>query len=211
MMKIHLRWHEVIERYRLLLTRHLKRCGLTGEVIGVSEVQGKRYAKSGFPTLHGHFVFVGALFGGGWVLSPGRHDDIWRKSIQSVLCGPVQSVSSACQLKRVEKTAEGYLGKYMSKGGAAIAAIVEDGFEWALPRQWWSCSRSLSRRMKSQMRYFNEGSAWLMAQAVGKNEEIWCFYRVVTITMPSGELLDVGSYGRLTPSANDAVRKFLQI
>jgi hypothetical protein len=211
MMKIHHKWHEVIERYRLLLSRHLNRCGLTGEVIGVSEVQEKRYAKSGFPTLHGHFVFVGALPRGGWVVSPGRHDDIWRKSIQSVLCGPVQSVSTACQLKRVEKSAEGYLGKYMSKGGAAIAAIVADGFDWALPRQWWNCSRSLSRRMNREIRYFNEGTAWLIAQGVGRNDEIWCFYNVVTVTMPDGELVDVGSYGRLTPSANVAVREFLQI
>lgn len=209
MMKIHMQWHKVVERYRLLLSRHLKRCGLNGEVIGVSEVQEKRYATSGFPTLHGHFVFVGALPRGGWVLSPGRHDDIWRKAVQSVLHGPVPSVAAACQLKRVEKSAEGYLSKYMSKGGNAIASIVDDGFEWALPKQWWSCSRSLVRRICSQMRYFNEGTAWLIDQAVAKNEDIWAFYKVVTIEMKDGELVDVGSYGRLTPNANEQVRRFL--
>ncbi len=211
MMKIHAEWHKVIERYRLLLSRHLKRCGLNGDVVGVSEVQEKRYAKSGFPTLHGHFVFIGALPRGGWVLSPGRHDDIWRKSIQSVLCGPVQSVATACQLKRVEKSAEGYLGKYLSKGGSAIAAIIEDGFEWALPKQWWSCSRSLVRRICSQMRYFNEGVPWLIAQGVDRNEAVWEFYKVVTIEMPNGELIDVGSYGKLSPRANVFVREFLGI
>ena len=209
MIKIHMEWHKVIDRYRLLLSRHLKRCGLNGEVVGVSEVQEKRYAKSGFPTLHAHFVFVGALPGGGWCLSPGRHDDIWRKALQSVLCGPVQPISAACQLARVEKSAEGYLGKYLSKGGAAISAIVEDGFEWALPKQWWSCSRSLVRRICSQMRYFNEGVPWLIAQAVDKNKDIWIFYKVVSIEMPSGEIVDVGSYGRLTSFANDKVRMFL--
>ncbi len=30
MVKIHTEWHKVIERYRLLLSRHLKRCGLDG-------------------------------------------------------------------------------------------------------------------------------------------------------------------------------------
>ncbi len=211
MMKIHHRWHEVIDRYRLLLSRHLKRCGLNGEVIGVSEVQEKRYAKSGFPALHGHFIFIGALSSGGWVLSPGRHDDIWRKSIQSVLCGPVQSVASACQLKRVEKSAEGYLAKYMSKGGAAIAAIIADGFEWALPRQWWSCSRSLSNRMDCQIRRFTEGVPWLIRTANEKNSEIWDYYSIVHIDGADGQKIEIGAYGRLSPAVNGRIREFLGI
>ncbi len=97
----------------------------------------------------------------------------------------------------------------MSKGGAAIAAIIEDGFGWALPKQWWNCSRSLSRRIGSQIRRFTDGTAWLMDRAVSKDSDIWLFYRVVTIEMGDGELVDVGSYGRLTPFANEAVRKFL--
>lgn len=211
MMKIHLEWHKVIDRYRLLLNRHLKRCGLNGEIIGVSEVQEKRYAKSGFPALHGHFVFVGALSRGGWVLSPGRHDDIWRKSIQSVLCGPVQSVSTACQLKRVEKTAEGYLAKYMSKGGAAIASIVDDGFGWALPRQWWSCSRSLSARMDREIRRFTEGVPWLIRTANEKNSKLWDYYSVVYIEGSEGEKIEVGAYGRLSERVNETIREFLGI
>lgn len=209
MMTIHLNWHKVIDRYRLLMTRHLIAGGNSGELVGVSEVQEKRYAKNGFPVLHAHFVFVGAAGNGAWLVSPSRHDYIWRKSLESALGKPVLSVASACQLKQVKGSAEGYLGKYMSKGGKAIADIVADGFEWALPKQWWNCSRSIVGRMKKEMRRFNEGTAWLIDQAIAKNTDIWAFYSVVTIEMPDGELVDVGSYGRLTPAANGKVRDFL--
>ncbi len=209
MVKLHLRWHEVIDRYRLLLSRQLISAGLTGEIVGVSEVQEKRYDRAGFPVLHAHFIFVGCMSRGGWIITPDRHDYIWRKSLESVLSIRLSSVSAACKLQPVRKDAAGYLGKYMSKGTSAVASAVADGFEWALPKQWWNCSRSLSKRMSKQIRNFTEGVPWLIAQAVARNADIWAFYKVVTIEMPDGELVDVGSYGKLSPEANGTVRRFL--
>jgi hypothetical protein len=209
MMKLHLEWHKVIDRYRLLMSRQLRAAGLTGEIVGVSEIQEKRYAKNGFPCLHCHFVFVGCPRSGNWAVTPARHDYIWRKSLESVLCVCLSSVATACQLKRVEKDAEGYLGKYMSKGGAVIAAVVADGYDWALPKQWWSCSRSLVQRMKKQMRHFTEGVPWLIACAAAHDANVWAFYSVVSIDMPDGESVDVGSYGRLTRETNGRIRGFL--
>ena len=211
MVLLHLQWHKVIDRYRLLLSRHLRKFGLPGEIIGVTEIQEGRYEEKGFPVLHGHFVFLGAARRYRWAVSPARHDYIWRKSIQSVLCGPLPKLDAACQLKEVEKSVEGYLGKYMSKGPSAIAAVVADGYEWAMPKQWWSCTRALVRRMKKQMREFSEGVPWLVSKASDGDSEIWAFYRVVTITMPDGVDVDVGSYGRLTPDANKSVRRFLSL
>jgi hypothetical protein len=206
---VHLNWHKVIDRYRLLMSRQLRSGGLTGEIVGVSEIQERRYESTRFPVLHAHFVFVGATRAGSWVITPERHDYIWRKSLNSVLHTPVEAVDSACQLKSVTKDASGYLGKYMSKGATAIAAVVADGFEWALPKQWWTCSRSLVARMRSQMREFTEGAAWLIACGSNRDESIFAYYSVVTVTMSDGVEVDVGSYGRLTLAANGRVRKFL--
>ena len=211
MMRLHHQWHKVIDRYRLLLGRHLRKAGLTGEVVGVTEIQSNRYEKHGFPVLHGHFVFLGAARVGRWAVSPARHDYIWRKSIQSVLYGPLPKLNAACQLKAVEKSVEGYLGKYMSKGPGAIADVCADGFEWALPKQWWSCSRSLVRRMKKQMRQFTDGAQWLISRASIGDSDTWAFYSVVTITMPDGVDVDVGSYGRLTPKMNSIVREIFSL
>lgn len=208
---IHLNWHKIVDRYRLLLSRQLVKGGLTGEVVGVSEIQEQRYEHNGFPVLHCHFVFAGANRAGSWIVTPKRHDYIWRKSIQSVLYGPLPEFKSACQLQSVKKDAAGYLGKYMSKGASSIAAVVADGFEWALPRQWWSCSRSLVARMRTQMRYFNEGTSWLISEASRPDSQVFSFYSVVKVTMPDGQIIDVGSYGKLSPSANGKIRGLLSL
>ncbi len=208
---IHLNWHKIIDRYRLLLSRHLVSGGLTGEIVGVSEIQEKRYAHNGFPVLHGHFVFVGSTRAGRWVVSPTTHDCIWRKAIQSVLFGPLPSFSSACQLQSVKKDAAGYLGKYVSKGVTAIASVVADGFEWALPKQWWSCSRSLTRKMEVEIRRFTEGVPWLIRTGSDKDSEMWDFYYVVYFEGKEGQKIEVGAAGRLSAAANGKIRKFLGI
>lgn len=209
MAKVHQRWNEVIENYRREMSRQLKRSGLTGEIVGVSEIQEKRYVSSGFPVLHAHFIFVGLANAGGWAITPKRHDYIWRKSIELVTGSPCCELASACNLQAVRKSCEGYLGKYMSKGASAISGVVEDGFEWALPRQWWNCSRSLSRRMDSQIRIFREGVPWLIDLAASANASVWAFYSTVSIEMPDGQSVLVGSYGRFTKEFNGKLRKIL--
>lgn len=206
---IHERWHKVIDRYRLLMSRQLRASGLTGELVGVTEIQEKRYETNGFPVLHAHFVFVGRSRSDFWAITTRRHDYLWRKAVNSVLCGPLPKFDSACQLKSVKKDAAGYLGKYMSKGAASIKAVVDEGFEWALPKQWWSCSRSLVQRMEKNMRHFSEGVPWLIARASDPSDCLFDYYSIVKITMPDGVEVDVGSYGRLNKEANGKVRQFL--
>jgi len=203
------RWHEVVDNYRREMSRKLKRWGLSGELVGVTEIQEKRYAESGFPVLHLHTVFVGMGTSGGWAIRPEDHDRIWRKSIQAVFHGPLPDFGKACQLASVEKDVEGYLGKYMSKGSAVIAKVVADGYDWVLPKQWWNCSRSLVRKMSVRMRFFSEGTEWLVNRAADHDQGIWAFYAVVEIDTADGEKISVGSYGRLTPRANRQVREFL--
>lgn len=148
------RWHEVVDNYRREMSRKLRRWGLSGEIVSVTEIQEERYEKSGFPVLHLHALFVGMGTSGGWAIGTADHDRIWRKSIYLVLGGPLPDFGTACQLASVEKDVEGYLGKYMSKGISAIARVVESGYDWVLPKQWWSCSRSIVRRMSKEMRFF---------------------------------------------------------
>lgn len=209
MMSIHMRWHKAIEYYRREMSRQLQRGALSGEIVGVSEIQEKRHESNGFPVLHAHFVFVGMGRSGGWVISPSRHDRIWRAAIQSITHGPLPPFATACRLESPRESVEGYLGKYMSKGAGVIGALVADGFEWAVPAQWWNCSRSLTQRMKGQMRVFQSGAHWLMEKVSESYEDFYEYYSVFYLEMPSGESVAMGSYGRLKPKANGLIRKVL--
>lgn len=209
--KIHRCWHEVIEYYRREVSRHLKRGGLSGEIISVTEVQEKRYEDAGLPVLHAHFLFVGATPNGGWVLSPSRHDHIWRKALLSVCDVGRLDVSAACQLKGVDKSAEGYLGKYMSKGVGVVQKMIDSGWAEWIPKQWWSCSRSIVRRMEKQMKIFDHGVDWLLDSADKPDGDMFLFWRQVTIERDDGSTYSVASYGRLTKTANGLVRKVLDL
>ena len=208
----HVHWHKIIERYRLEMRRTLQSAGLSGEIVGVTEVQEKRYEKDGYPILHAHFLFVGFSNSGGWAVSPRRHDFIWRKCVLSVLpglCGPVPSFESACNLQSVKKDPGAYLAKYMSKGGAVIGKIVAEGLECWLPKQWWNCSKSIVRRMESQIKVFREGAPWLLARAEDGDKGIFEYYCEVPVVMASGVTVVMAGVGRLTKRANKQVRKFL--
>jgi hypothetical protein len=50
----------------------------------------------------------------------------------------------------VKKSAEGYLGKYMSKGCQDVAHFVEMGQESYVPGQWWFCTREMRQWVKSE-------------------------------------------------------------
>lgn len=208
--RVHKDWHRCIDFYRREISRALIARGLTGEIVGVSEIQEKRYATSHLPVLHGHFVFVGAGRRGGWAITPRKHDDIWRRALESVLDEPIGSINSACQLKSVTESAEAYLGKYMSKGTKAVAAVVRQGFgEW-MPKQWWSCSRSLTQRMETAIARFESGALWLFNKAQTAGCDLFTHIHPIQIEH-DGKMVNFGYFGRLTPKSNGLIRKVLNL
>ncbi len=211
MSRVHKDWHLCIDFYRREVGRVLRRAGLPGEIVGVSEVQEKRYAASALPVLHAHFVFCGAPRNGGWVLNPARHDYIWRKSIEHVLGEPIGNIPAACQLKSVTASAEAYLGKYISKGVAAVAPAIRQGFGDWLPKQWWNCSRSLVRRMEASIARFENGAGWLVNRGKAVDSDLFLFFSPVEIEGENEENICMGYFGRLTPKGNSLARKVLGI
>lgn len=195
---LHEGWHKVVDAYRRKLTRLLKENGLSCESVTVVEVQEKRYQRTGIPVLHIHTVFCGKDRSGKWILSPEAHDEMWRTSLAVVVGDAIPEVSSACNLQRVKKSAEGYLGKYMTKGSKLIRALVRDGFEGWLPKQWFACSRSLTRRINDETRDIGEFAEWLNDVAEEEGRDIWLWHRNIRIELPSGDKITIARYGKLS-------------
>lgn len=211
MSRVHKEWHRCIDFYRREMGRQLVRAGLTGEIVGVTEIQEKRYVTTSLPVLHGHFVFCGATRNGWWAISPKRHDHIWRKSIEHVLGEPIPALTSACQLKSVTDSAEAYLGKYISKGIKAIEPVIRAGYAEWMPKQWWSCSRSLVQEMELAIARFESGAGWLVNKGKDDTNDLFAFFSPITIETKDGNLLPMGYFARLTPKANSLVRKVLSL
>lgn len=144
-------WSEVVRKALQNLRRRLLSKGLTGELLSCCEIQEKRGASGGLPALHLHVVFQGKVHKkSSWVLTPKWCRRMW-KSILSPILPSVSDWSAVENLKRVQKSASAYLGKYMSKGAGAVATLVAEGKGHLLPSAWWNCTFSLRRKVRAEM------------------------------------------------------------
>lgn len=197
--RIHERWNKVVETYRRKLARALRSKGLSGESVTVSEIQSKRYERSGIPVLHIHTVFSGRTREGKRAISTEEHDRMWLDALTVGCCGPIPKLRSACNLQWVKESAEGYLGKYMTKGTQIVSELCEAGFEGWLPKQWWAMSRSLSARIDDETRDVTELSEWLNDVAEIEGADVWLWHRDIQVEIFTGQTITVARYGRLSP------------
>lgn len=206
MASIHQSWHKVIDAYRRKLTRALQKQGLSGESVTVSEIQEKRYERTGIPVLHIHTVFCGVTRAGRWAISIKEHDEMWRESLAIALGHEVTQIGSACNLQRVKKSAEGYLGKYMTKGRQAVSAVVSSGFGGWMPKQWYGLTRSLGHRIDCETRDVRELADWLNDVAEIEGSNVWLWHRDVRIEMGDGQTITIARYGRLNIGQTARIR-----
>lgn len=208
MRRLHEKWHVVVDAFRRKLTRRLKDNGLSGDSVSVSEIQGKRYEHTGIPVLHLHTVFRGRRSDGHPAISTEEHDQMWLESLTIAIGGPVPKVSSACNLQWVRNSAEGYLGKYMTKGSQTVRELVAKGFEGWLPKQWWGMSRSLGKKIDHETRRIDDLAEWLNDVANDESSGIWEWHRKVLIEMRSGDTITIAIYGRLSTLASAQIKEF---
>lgn len=206
---IHENWHRAVEAYRREIRRELIKQGLPGEIIGVTEIQPKRWEKTGLPVLHCHFVWLGRERGKDWAVSTGKHDEIWERAVRTVLPDVIADFSSSANMQCVKKSAENYLSKYMSKGADSVAKVAESGLSNLLPKQWWSCSRSLSRRIARELRIFSKGTQWIVDRAKMVDGDFFEYFVNIQVPGKTGELITVGYYGKMTNTANALIRQVL--
>ncbi len=203
---LHEGWHHIVELYRLKMGRALRDKGLPGQICGVTEIQEKRWKRSGAPVLHCHFVFVGRKRGQGWAISTAEHDLLWSQAISTVLGREITNVHAAAQLKRVDGCPDTYLGKYVSKGAASVEIVKQAGLAHWLPRQWWNCSRKLAKQIEKEVQKFRNGSETIMGLAEDAGTQIWAWYRDYHIDFEDGESVFMARYGCLTPLGRSLVK-----
>jgi hypothetical protein len=166
-------WAEIVRKFKQELQRALERVGAPIHNVGVTEIQTKRSDSVGYIVPHLHLVYVahngkGKLCKGfqagtksspEWYLS---HSDV--KAIFDRVCANEISkqtgipaneitVNNRVNLQAVRKSAEGYLGKYMSKGAKDVEKYLDqDPNRDDIPSHWWHCSKELRDIVKGLTR-----------------------------------------------------------
>lgn len=205
---IHQNFAQVVRIYRRSLTRILQANGLSGKSVTVVEVQEKRYERTGQPVMHIHTVFCGKTGAGRWAVTIEDHDAIWSHALSSVIRKKLPKCSCACNLQRVKKSAESYLGKYLTKGTSVVSKIVADGFIGWLPKHWYFCTRELRRDIDRNTRRVDSMAYWLNDIAELKSAQVWMWHRDVVLEMNDGHKITIARYGKLLPAMNNSLHEY---
>ena len=151
-------WSELVRRFMQAVKEKLVRHQLPPFVVAVTEIQMKRFRRTGGMPLHLHMVFVGKHKGRGapWEISTDWFDECWRRAVTR-LVPELKDFSwrSSCNMQGVRKSAKGYLGKYLSKGVGAVTEVLEECPELAefMPRSWYSCTNPLRDLVLANVAY----------------------------------------------------------
>lgn len=160
-------WPEYLRQLIQWLGRRLERLGLPRAVCSVTEIQPKRLADGGQAYLHLHLVWPNHYARcGNWAVSA-REVRAWSESFMVREGLMPEGGWVRVNVQPVRKSAGGYLSKYMSKGSAEIAAMVEDVGVEAIPRQWWNLSKEARDWVKGELAHGDEAGRVLLATVEG--------------------------------------------
>lgn len=202
-------WHHIVRVFQQRLKRMLQRAGLSGEMVGVTEVQEKRFAATNVVALHLHIVFQGRQFGNPWAITPGMVRGAWRDVLTPYLVGLSDELYwDACEnIVRVKSSASAYLGKYLSKGVKTTEAIREVYPDIVLPSCWYLCTNTLRARVKQHVLYFTSYDFPMFDDVCssGDTSKYFLFIHPIEIDRGDGNIFRCGYVGKV----KDSFRKLL--
>jgi len=176
-------WPSIVNRFLTSMRRELANNNLPTHVLGVTEIQEKRFLREGGMPLHLHFVFLGRQNQyQPWAISCDRMRVLWARAVSGGAGAESPDMDewrSSVDLQMVRHSVAGYLGKYMSKGVSAIQTVTRENPELVefLPRHWYFCTGALRRAVDGRTAY-GETHAEAIA-AMAKNSRSELFFRWV--------------------------------
>lgn len=197
--ELHQHWSKALNQF---LNWYRERCRVNGwpaEYVYVSEIQEKRYERTGLPVLHVHLVWVGRDRGH-WYFEHSDVQEAWGRCIERWSGEPLP-LPPRVSLERIKKSAEGYLGKYMSKGAKAVQSVADAGMEDWLPKQWWGCDRKLKGKVKKAETVVSEAPEPVCDLFNSPPDGMWQYLKKVKVEFSDQGELTVAISGKLTPAA----------
>lgn len=204
--QVAMEWDQICRIFYQKLQRKLKAEGLSTAVVGVTEIQPKRFLRTGGMPLHLHIVFHGAPVDNCWAFPPDAFTKWWKDSVSArVPSQAKQSYAAATNVQRVKNSASGYLGKYMSKGAGDIAQILEEAptVVDALPHCWYNLSSTARNAVKRYTRYGPEVGEMLERWRVDETRGA-CHFKFIGLGMIRNEVGDVLAsfrFGSIMPTS----------
>ena len=202
---IAVRWAEIVRKFVQALRRLLAAAGLSGSVVGCTEIQGDRYEKDGGLPLHLHILFVGKQPRRRWAVSADQYRALWKNAVTNECPElPLVSWKASVDCQKPKRDMSSYLGKYMSKGVGTLRSMIEGdpGLVDFLPKSWWTCSLKLKRAIGKRITGGN-ATARKILQDIRLGDTRIKSSKVIEVPMAGGQLIPVAVVGSLSPEGRN--------
>lgn len=156
-------WSEITRQFCQSLTRVLARKNLSTDYVQVTEIQENRFQKWGQVCPHLHIVFQSRSHRREpWKVSKDDIRFIWQRTLENIL-GVRLDCRYATRIESPRKSLSKELGKYLSKGGKVVRAIVDRGLGELLPSAWHGESKALKHLERSKrVERVGEVATWFL-------------------------------------------------
>lgn len=142
-------WHDLVRKFTQEFQRELRRQKAPTCYTGCTEIQEKRWRRTGVLAPHLHILYIAHEGDWKYYVDANRFREIWRRLIQNVVddmkLDVVVDTKAGIDCSMVKKDAVAYISKYLSKGGKLIEEIKDEPNQARIPRAWAHCSKRLKR------------------------------------------------------------------
>lgn len=207
-------WSELVRQLGQWLNRRLAMSGRPTKWCGCVEIQTARLERSSEAYLHLHVVWPAHSNNGGrrWAVEWEELRSWWAKALCR-FAGEASAHLPRVELAPVKKSAERYMGKYLSKGnGEALEAYILDVGVDAVPSTWWFMSATLRSQVKAETACGPNTGTMLDAviQHVFVTGDFTVFEWVKHVEIQCGDrMITVGWCGRLRSGLRDDLLSLL--
>lgn len=186
-------WSKCVESVRKKLIYHLEKHGLPPYIIGVTEVQPKRFVQNKtVPPLHMHIVYVAGFEKYVPLISKETLTKLWTDTL-TTHSGIQAPEGKGSHVQFIRKDVVGYLGKYMSKGFYDMEGLDKN----LCPPSWYFCTKPLKDIVKGLIVYHS--GEWVndLYQYFRREHKLFGFTKAVEIFIDEQTPIKVGWYGQL--------------
>lgn len=195
-------WSDLVRKVTQEMQRELERQGKPTQYIGCTEIQGRRFARTGIVAPHLHLIYVAHDGDYRYYLEANWLRKIWRRLLQNAIdeCGLKSEVDTEASVdcKTIKKDAGKYIGKYMSKGGKVIEQIKESGNGALLPTNWAHCAKKLKKYILNSMDTLTDDEKRAIFNGYDLEAEGYLEWLMAIDVEINGEVQRMGYCGRLS-------------
>lgn len=201
-------WSELVTQFLRFVSRRLEVAGRPTKVAGCTEIQTARLQSRSEGYLHLHAIWPSHSNGASqtWAVEWADLREWWEKALIR-FSGERLPHHPRVEVAPVKKSAERYMGKYLSKGsGEALDGFIADLGEESVPPSWWFMTADMRHQVKAETASGPNTGALLYAvvqQALSEGD-LGDFVWVRPVMLEYGDRsIHIGWCGRLAPWAKE--------